>query len=298
MRVCQDCHKVVSAIDAVLIGGKYYHRACRTCTECGQLVEEKPEMYNGKPYHMYCLHSPKICCVCGKKTTNYVEDFWGYKACYEHARKCLYCGRILSPLTQGGHMVNHSYFLNGERKVDEVPMCSLCEQSIVKTKQDIESCRKQVMAIFNSYGIEGIPDDIPILLSDMVAEGKIYKGRLWGLNYGDVSPSREKYSCHIVIHAGLPKLLFKGVLAHELLHSWLDMYAINLPQNEKEGFCNLGQSLVFRKEKSKVAEHLITWTLERNPDPVYGDGYRLMKKRLDKLGWKGLMNAILWDNRR
>lgn len=298
MRVCQDCHKVVSAVDVVEIGGKYYHRACRTCAECGKLISSKPEMFMGKPYHSFCLHSPKTCYVCGKPTTDYVVDFWGNKACTEHAIMCHYCGRFHAPITQGGRMIDHSYYLDGKRKVDKVPICTVCEQSIVKTSQDIERCRKNVMTIFNSYGIEGIPQDIPILLSDMVAEGEKYKGGFWGLNYGNVSPSREKYSFHITIHAGLPELLFKGVLAHELLHSWLDMYAINLPQNEKEGFCNLGQNLVLRQEKSKAAEYLITCTLEKNPDPIYGEGYRLMKKRLDKLGWKGLMNAILWDNKK
>ena len=86
-------------------------------------------------------------------------------------------------------------------------------------------------------------------------------------------------------------------LAHELLHSWISLYGIKLPNNEAEGLCNLGKFLVLKQEKNKDAAYLIHWALEENKDPVYGDGYRLMKKRLEKLGWKGLMDALLWENK-
>ena len=52
-----------------------------------------------------------------------------------------------------------------------------------------------------------------------------------------------------------------------------------------------------KQEKSKEADYLIQWILEENKDPVYGDGFRLMKKRLEKLGWKGLMDALLWEDK-
>ena len=153
------------------------------------------------------------------------------------------------------------------------------------------------MSVFKKNGISGIPDDIPIRLSDMKEVSEECGKGIWGLNYGRISSSRSHYSCEILIHENLPDLVFKGVLAHELLHSWITLYAIRLPDNEEEGFCNLGKFLVIRQEKSKKADYLIQWTLEENTDPIYGDGYRLMKKRLDKLGWKGLMDALLWENK-
>ena len=154
------------------------------------------------------------------------------------------------------------------------------------------------MDIFSNNGITGIPDDIPIELTDMSAEEESKGHSLWGLNYSYLTKSRSHYSCKISIFNALPELQFKSTLAHELLHSWLHLYAINLPQNEKEGFCNLGSMLVYKNYKSDISDYSIKYLLDKNKDPIYGDGYRLMKMRLDKLGWKGLMDALMRDNKK
>ena len=275
MRICPDCHKVVPAMDAVEIGGKYYHKSCRICYGCGKVINDDflhpKQVFEGHSYHFNCLHSAQTCCICRKVTHRYVRDYWGNVAC-------------------------NTYIQDGERIILEKQICDRCAQSIVKTPEQIERCRTEVMRVFEAYGITGIPDDIPISLSDMREESeKLGKG-IWGLNYGRISSSRSRYSCEIVIHENLPYLVFKGVLAHELLHSWISLYAIHLPDNEKEGLCNLGKYLILKQDKSKEADYLIHWSLDGNDDPVYGDGYRLMKKRLEKLGWKGLMDALLWEN--
>ena len=292
MRVCPDCRKVVNAIEALEIGGKYYHRACRTCARCGNIILSDKEEFKGKVYHSRCLHAGVTCVVCGKQTRRYKTNFWGQAACAEHAEACWYCGRFLSEATQGGRRVKYTYNRDGERTQKDVPLCGLCERTLVATPENIERYRREVMDIFRKNGIEGIPDDIPITLSDMVEEGKEMGRGLWGLNYSHLSPSRERYSCKITIHRNLPETLFKGVLAHELMHSWLCLYAINLTDAECEGFCNLGKYLVLHSSDAPEAEYLISWILETNTDPIYGEGFRLMKKRLDKLGWRHLMRAL------
>lgn len=297
MKICPDCHKVVPAIDAVEIDGKSYHKRCRMCAQCGGLIYNGKEVDNGKSYHASCLHQTKVCAVCGKPTYRYIPGYWGDVACSEHSDTCRYCGQFLSPRTRGGNSFSYTYVRNGERICREEKICGLCQETIVKAPETIECCRREVMVVFNKNGITGIPTDIPIHLSDMVEEENKRGHGLWGLNHSHISPSRERYSCEITIHENLPYLLFKGVLAHELLHSWLHLFAIELPDNEKEGFCNLGKYLILRNEQANEAEYLIHWTLEQNSDPVYGEGYRLMKKRLDKLGWAGLMDALKWENK-
>lgn len=297
MRVCPDCHKVVSALDAVEIGGKYYHRACRICYKCGKLIDDDflhpKQEFDGHSYHFNCLHSAKTCCICGKETRRYVRDYWGNVACEEHGSVCQYCGSII----RTGQSFKYTYVKDGERVILDRQICDKCAESIVKTQEQIECCRSEIMSVFKAYGITGIPEDIPIRLSDMKEESERRGEGIWGLNCGRISSSRSRYSCEISIHENLPYLVFKGVLAHELLHSWIALYSINLPNNEEEGFCNLGKFLILKQEKSKEADYLIHWALEENDDSIYGDGYRLMKKRLEKLGWKGLMDALLWENR-
>ena len=297
MRICPDCHKVVPALNAVEIGGRFYHKSCRICYKCGKVINDdflhpKAE-FEGHYYHFNCLHSPGICCICGKENRRYVRDYWGNVACEEHGEICQYCGSIV----KNGQTFNYSYIRDGKRIIQDRQICDRCASSIVKTREQIESCRREVMDIFKAHGITGIPDDIPISLSDMKEESEKKGMGIWGLNYGRISASRSRYSCEISIHENLPYLVFKGVLAHELLNSWVALYAIKLPKNEEEGFCNLGKFLILKQEKTKQSDYLIHWLLEENEDPVYGDGYRLMKNRLDKLGWKGLMDALLWEDK-
>ena len=297
MKVCPDCHKVVTALDAVEIDGKSYHKSCRTCYKCGKIIRDEflhpKEVFEGHNYHFSCLHSASVCCICGKTTHHYVRDYWGNIACREHGTTCQYCGTII----KNGQSFKYSYFADGGKKIVDRFICDNCADSIVKTPEEIERCRAEVMEVFQKKDITGIPNDIPISLSDMKEESKKLGRGLWGLNSGKVSPSRLHYSCQITIHKNLPRLVFKGVLAHELLHSWLTLYAIRLPDNEKEGFCNLGKFLILEQEKAKESKYLIHWLLEENKDPIYGEGFRLMKKRLEKLGWKGLMDALLWENK-
>ncbi len=297
MKVCPDCHKVVSALDAVVLKGKTYHKSCRICYKCGQVIEDNlllpKQVYQGHSYHYSCLNSAQVCCICGKKTLHYVRDYWGNTACAEHGHICLYCGSFV----REGQTFLFSCVREGQKLSEPRWICDKCQVSIVRTPEEIEQCRKEVMTIFKANGITGIPEDIPIRLSDMKDlpgfQGKV----IWGLNKGRVSSSRARYSFEILMHQNFPRVVFKGVLAHELLHSWIALYSIRLPNNEEEGLCNLGEFLVLKQEKSKEADYLINWTLEQNRDPVYGDGYRLMKKRLEKLGWKGLMDALLWENK-
>ena len=297
MKICPDCHKVVTALDAIEIDGKFYHKSCRICYKCGKIIQDQllypKQEFEGHSYHFSCLHAAPVCCICGKITHRYVRDFLGNFACSEHGSICQYCGSIV----RHGHTFKYTYIQDGERVSRDEQICDKCADSIIKTPEDIERCRSEVMSVFKRNGISGIPDDIPISLSDMKEESEKRGRGIWGLNCGRISSSRSRYSCEIFIHENLPYLVFKGVLAHELLHSWIALYAIRLPDNEEEGLCNLGKFLILKQEKSREADYLIQWALEENKDPIYGDGYRLMKKRLDKLGWKGLMDALSWENK-
>lgn len=289
MKVCPDCNRIVSAVDAVCIGGTYYHRSCRTCCRCGKLITGRLELFDGKPCHPECQSKPVTCSICGKSVRTYREDHWGNIACREHAHTCQYCGRFLSPSTHGGKL----FSLQSGASSHDVWVCGLCADAMVTTKEAVEKCRSEVMSIFRNNGIRGIPSDIPIELSDLHEVARRAGGLVLGRNKGRISPSRSRYSFSIQVYYQLPRLVFCGVLAHELLHSWVALYAIDLPPEEEEGFCNLGEYLVLKQDHTRYGAYRIS-RLQEDSDPVYGDGFRLMENRLSKLGWKGLMDALLW----
>jgi hypothetical protein len=89
----------------------------------------------------------------------------------------------------------------------------------------------------------------------------------------------------------MPRLEFEAVLAHELLHVWLLEKDIQLSKKETEGLCNLGSALVYQADNSKLAERLLE-KMESSSDRLYGKGFRKMKDKLQRLGWKGLKKLI------
>lgn len=97
----------------------------------------------------------------------------------------------------------------------------------------------------------------------------------------------------ITLLRGLPDLQFRGVLAHELLHVWLNEHGYQPPPAVMEGFCNLGSQAVYQTEREDPAlAAVLLQQMETDPDPVYGDGYRHMKGLLERRGWSAVVHEL------
>lgn len=309
IRRCAKCGKFLKG-DGVLLYGKYYHKKCLICSYCGGELTGTPVSYKGelyhsecnpamgkkvcaycrKPlsgsyyklegrfYHQSCYHShiEKKCCVCGLPIHEaYIYDRWGNSAHTSHSgqetKLCYSCGRIISG--------------KSTRLGNDAVLCSFCSTTSVTTSSQVEKCRSAVLALFKELGITGVPEHIPIVLKGKDempgCEGHIrYSGS-----------ARQSTDFHIEINYGLPELHFKGVLAHEMLHSWLVLYGREVEDDECEGFCNLGCGFVYQKTDTEQAQHLLE-RMYANKDKIYGDGYRLMKSRYERLGWAGLLDTL------
>lgn len=308
---CGKCGKIIKGI-GVLCSGKYYHKDCLVCSYCGgkltgsfvtignQLfhpecnpasgklvcaycrkhIEGSYVTLDGKNYHCDCYHNhiEKKCSVCGKPIGNgtYTYDEWGNYAHLTHGsqktRFCFSCQRIIS----------------GPSKLiaTNTELCSVCAISSVTSASQVEACRKKVLSIFKSVGILGIPENIPIIL-----QSKDLMGDALGYIRSSKSGFGKSYDFSIFMTNGLPELHFQGVLAHELLHSWLMLYGREVTEDECEGFCNLGSALVYEKTGTDFSVFLLKKEY-KNKDRIYGDGYRLQKGRFEKLGWSGLLDSL------
>lgn len=311
IRKCTKCGKFIRS-NGIPIGGTYYHKECLVCTYCGMPLDgsfvtfrgniyhpecvpssrklicafcRKPisEAYyslNGRNFHEACYHNniEKNCIVCGKPIGSeiYTKDDWGHFAHVMHGvektRSCYACGRIISgPCKQIG---------------PDAVLCCICSETAVTSERQVESCRKRVLDIFDSLGITDIPRNIPIELKPQAE----MKQRL-GFNRHYVTRHLSRADFRICIIQGLPALFFQGVLAHEMLHSWLTLFGREVTQDESEGFCNLGEAFIYTKDDSPYAHYLLKRMYE-NADAIYGDGYRLQKERYEKLGWAGLLSSL------
>lgn len=310
IRVCAKCKKVIHSI-GIPYGGKYYHKSCFVCSYCDSKLTNPIITYKGSLYHASCnpasglkicaycrkpingrwynlgdkhyhqdcyhLHIEKKCSVCGQPIhDSYYCDNWGNYAHVSHDGKktafCFTCGRILSK--------------NTKSIGSDAILCYVCASKSINTDAEVERCRKAVIAVFKSKGIIGIPENIPIKLcphEDM--EGNL--GCIYSVKVRD--PKLADF--HIHMTSGLPELQFKGVLAHEMLHSWLTLYGRDVSRDECEGFCNLGEAFIYTKENTPLAHYLLK-RMYKNADLVYGEGYRLQKERYEKLGWAGLLESL------
>lgn len=109
----------------------------------------------------------------------------------------------------------------------------------------------------------------------MDAYSKTYIGLHFNLGFGSKIWVVENQSLLCTI----------STLAHEIGHAWICQNGVKLTEVENEGFCQVLSYYVLRTEFTKEgnAEAIL---VKEFADEVYGDGFRLMQRKLDCLGWK------------
>lgn len=299
--VCAHCNKVL-ATTWVESDGEKYHRACfenhvqLRCGICGKPIHGEYVDHEDGAFHERCYKLTKLprCAVCSQPVEGpHLMDAWGNKAHTEHGGRevdlCDSCGRIISQQTSKGS----STYSDGRI------ICGLCRKTAVMHLRSPGKMQRSLTTLLGSVGIGGIPDNIPLKLVNLDSlkqhSGDMFSDSARGFTMTTRYARKNtatRVDHTIFILSGLPLEEFKAVLAHELLHVWLIEHKVDLSHTNTEGFCNLGAMLVNQTENSPFSLNLLR-QLENNPDPVYGDGYRTMKERLDRLGWDGLITDLL-----
>lgn len=103
----------------------------------------------------------------------------------------------------------------------------------------------------------------------------------------------------IVLLRGLPDAVHSANLAHELMHAWLFLEGYtNLPLDVEEGICNYVSAKYL---ESRVADEsglksdllkLRLWKMDRSKDPIYGDGYRNIRRTIEVKNKKSLQKYL------
>ena len=221
----------------------------------------------------------------------YSLDAWGNAFHSTHEKEGLFChscSRIISQsVTQGGYVYS-----------DGRHMCSLCHISAIYNDSLIYSAYQSVLEQLKAVGIITIPKNIPITLVDLQKLNEKARHLSHSKLKGFTQFSEKSYSklqidnpYHIYILSGLPQLEFEAVLAHEFLHIWLEINALDLDIISTEGFCNLGSSLIYENDGTKFSQiHLIA--MENNSDKAYGKAFLIFQKEVDENGWGKLIQKI------
>ena len=305
-QICAVCNSKIEG-PWVLADGKTYHPACfkdkieLRCAICAKPINGVYARDAQGVYHETCFKNTRLarCAICsGSIEGRHVVDVWGQAAHTKHQGKetliCDSCGRIISPASR-----------NGFRYSDKRIICGICKASAVTKNATVKKIMNDVSDMLYAVGIGPVSPDIPVSLVDRDTLLKKSHGndkentRGFTRSLTRIAGGKTLSFHHrIFILDGLPQVEFKGVLAHEMIHVWLNENKVKMKDWETEGFCNLGIMIVNDGEEGSKFARFLQNQLEQDRDRVYGEGYRLMKNKLDALGWDQLIFWVLSHGRR
>lgn len=256
------------------------------CEHCGKLIFIDYCSYGNKNYHHSCFTNfiqPK-CSICNKGINGaYYKDNWGNTICDSHtAAHCDSCEKFIDKKTA--------------KFIDERYYCKNCSDTSINKDIQVAPIYSKIINIYNKYGILSVPANLPVNILDinnLMIKSKSNSKGVKGLAETStmISIFRKSYSHKIYILSNLPALEFEAVLAHELLHTWLNQYDIDMSDANTEGFCNLGYYLCLSLTKGKHNEILMKNML-KSRDPIYGEGFRKMLKEVQMRGWQKLVEDL------
>jgi len=295
---CSYCNKLIKG-NYLTVDGKAYHEACYRdhvqprCAYCGELIEGKYAQQGNKMYHPQCYtdHILPKCDICGQPLQGtYYTDFWGNSFHPSHSSElpeCNSCGRLIcESLTGGGYTLS-----------DGRHLCRICNETAVTDDFLLEASRSYVRRLLVSHGIDNLPDEIPITLVDRQELKRLsiyYSEAMHGFTDHNIQTLNGRViskDSHIYILSHLPLIMFRAVLAHEMMHVYLFERNLDLRSDIREGFCNLGSELVYKDNPSEYADFRLL-NMSQSQDPDYGIGYRKMSRLLDQRGWRYLLESL------
>ena len=230
-------------------------------------------------------NDPPMCTICLQVLEGeYSIDAWDNPFHSYHNKDGIFCNSCSRIISEG---ITHGGF----RYTDGRHLCSLCQISVVEDDSVIHEVYLSVIKQFEAIGIFNIPDGISVELINLIEMkkivGRISHGDMKG--FTNINNNHKPYpSYSIFILFGLPGIEFEAVLAHELMHVWLDKNYPHLEIIITEGLCNLGSALIYINDGTNFSNiHLKS--MENNPHTIYGNGYREMKTLLEKSDWNSLL---------
>mgnify|MGYP003289481277 CR=1 FL=1 len=229
------------------------------------------------------------CLVCNSAINGqYYQDYWGNKVCRSHIDNnevtfCASCGSFVPVCDSTG---------------DGRSLCKSCMASVISNAEQVNKLKRYVLRQLMDIGVlfnDKFLDSVDI---DIVSPQKMAEIRKQPINFqnkgltqtqsrntigGRLFGCKDKHEHHIYMLSYLPKIEFAATLAHEVLHIWQIENGIQLPPLKCEGLCNIGSYLIYENMSAQKAPYYRKSLME-SPDPIYGDGFRLVYSIYEQCG--------------
>jgi hypothetical protein len=291
-RICGYCNRVISG-QYVEAEGVYYHPEHFLCAQCNRPINGDYVSYQGKNYHHRCykLHVALRCSLCGQVIDGeYIYDYWGnaYHAWHQgKTPQCEYCNRFISEELTGGSATYR----------DGRTVCGICRRSAVTSEHRAQLLMEEVAGLLGKFGMSVDTEHLKLHLLDL--DGiKEKTGQYHSLQgYADYRETSRlfglvrEHDINVYVLWGMPEAEVISTLAHELTHVW--QFRHGRTDNDPalcEGSSNLAAYLVCRQYADPYFAYVIE-KLQKNNDPVYGEGFRRVKRLADD---SGITNWLTW----
>lgn len=287
-RFSPRCHACGQPIEGKYLRalGKIWHPEHFVCTHCGKPIEGNFSAHRGKPYckEHYLLLFAEKCSLCGKPLEgDYLVDLWGNKVCKSHEQepRCSCCARFIGMQANG----------KPTRYADGRILCQSCAKTAVHEVSDAYALMKDVQKVLARHEFHfdrKLKIPLKLVSKDEIQSGLSKRRRArntTGLAQTSIQSlfgvESEREIRGVLLLDGLPPEHLGATLAHELGHVWLFVNRFpGLPAKLEEGLCELMASYWLKTQSSELAKIRLR-ILEKNPDRVYGTGYRSVRKAVE-----------------
>lgn len=228
-----------------------------------------------RSYHNSSLFKTNSCYYCHNSIIgSFYQDLYDHRICSCHPRyMCVSCmGFCDSNCIE----VSSGKFL-----------CSSCQQHHT-TQKEAKAMIKMIRSHYEQIGL-GVIDRFHLELVSVEEMRCLVSSDGVGDVLGLAIRNGRRYDIRVLTN--LSHTAMAGILAHEILHIWQYQRNLKAPQRICEGFCDLGSYEIYTQIKTQHSEVKIQM-LQEDPSPIYGDGYRIVKRYFDKAGWAGVIKKM------
>jgi len=212
-----------------------------------------------------------ICIECKKAISGrcVLNRFWKTYLCEEcvDGQVCVWCNQF-----------------GGCEEFEGLDVCRDCRAHIIDTEEEVAALKSEALSLISMHIGPHNLDKIPVLLKKEAEFGE----RPSSLGR---AASREDLTL-LFLESGIPDSFALAVLCHEFGHAMLfrDHQTLEMRATGggheliiEEGFCEVLGALALQSRKDPVARWQ-SFLMPANPDPIYGEGFRLMWRAAQEAG--------------